>query len=289
MKILIIGNGFIATSIVQKLETEGHEILVFSRKFRFGMHCQQVIGDIFDFENFAQVLRWSPHIIIHTAWLTTPGIYKDDLSNYKYAQFTKNLASKVTKSDVQHLIVLGTCAEYGPQISPSTAGITKPNPQSLYAKQKVKAHNEARQILAMSNTRFTWARVFYPYGPKQAEKRLIPRIISAITNMEALILDDISSTYDWITTRDIASAISWTIRHNLPAQIDIGTSVGYTNLELMQNIEIMMGSNFLLKSRGSHNVGSSDVYVVGRDSALFTSGWKPEDSLESGLRWVLNE
>jgi len=289
MKVLIIGNGFIAISIVQKLETEGHEVLVFSRSFCFGMHCEQVLGDIFDFENFAQVLSWDPDIIVHTAWITTPGIYKEDLSNYKYADFTKNLASKVAETDVQHLIVLGTCAEYGPQISPSTAGITGLNPQSLYAKQKVRAHNEARQILDSSKTRFTWARVFYPYGPNQAEKRLIPRIISAVTKMQALTLDDISSTYDWISTRDIASALSWTIRHKLPMQIDIGTSIGYTNLELIQIIENLTGSDFLTKSRCSHNVGNSDVYVAGRDSALFSSGWRPDDSLKSGLRWVLNE
>ena len=33
MKILIIGNGLIASAIVQKLELEGHEILIFSRNF----------------------------------------------------------------------------------------------------------------------------------------------------------------------------------------------------------------------------------------------------------------
>ena len=288
MKILIIGNGFIANSIVQRFETEGHEVIVFSRSLRVGMNCQQILGDIFDFENFAKALSWGPNVIIHTAWITTPGRYRDDLSNYKYAQFTTNLAAKVADSDVEHLIVLGTCAEYGRQISPSTAGITILNPQTLYAKQKVKAHNETEQILAKSKTRFTWARVFYPYGPNQTEKRLIPQIISAVNKKEVLVLDDISSTYDWISTRDIASALSWTIRHKLPSQIDIGTSFGISNLELLQNIEKLMGSNSLTKSQDSHNVGNSDVYVVGKDSAIFSSGWKPEDSLESGLIWVLN-
>ena len=288
MKILIIGNGFIANSLVQRFETEGHKVLVFSRSFRVGMNCKQILGDIFDFENFAKALSWGPNVVIHSAWITTPGIYRDDVSNYKYAQFTTDLASEVADSDVEHLIVLGTCAEYGHQISPSTAGITMINPQTLYAKQKVRAHSESRQILADSRTRFTWARVFYPYGPNQAKERLIPKIISALTKKEVLILDDISSTYDWISTRDIASAISWTIRHKLPSQIDIGTSFGFSNLELIQNIENLVGSNNLTKALDSHNVGNGDVYVAGKDSAIFSSGWRPEDSLESGLRWVLN-
>jgi nucleoside-diphosphate-sugar epimerase len=288
MKILIIGNGFIANSLVQRFESEGHKVLVFSRSFRIGMNCKQILGDIFDFENFDEALSWGPNVIIHSAWITTPGIYRDDVSNYRYAEFTMHLASEVADSDVEHLIVLGTCAEYGRQISPSTAGITMPNPQTLYAKQKVRAHNEAIQILADSRTRFTWARVFYPYGPNQAKERLIPKIISALTKKEELILGDTSSTYDWISTRDIASAISWTIRHKLPSQIDIGTSFGFSNLELIQNIENLVGSNNLTKSLDSHNVGNGDVYVAGKDSAIFSSGWKPADSLESGLRWVLN-
>ena len=32
MRILVIGNGFIATSLVKHLESENHELLVFSRK-----------------------------------------------------------------------------------------------------------------------------------------------------------------------------------------------------------------------------------------------------------------
>jgi nucleoside-diphosphate-sugar epimerase len=113
MKILIIGSGLIASAIVQKLELEGHKIMIFSRSFSKEINSQQVLGDIFDFERFTDVLKWNPQIIINTAWITKPGIYRDDISNFAYAQFTSNLAKFIVHSNVQHLIVLGTCAEYG--------------------------------------------------------------------------------------------------------------------------------------------------------------------------------
>lgn len=183
MKILVIGNGFLATSIVERLESEGHEILIFSRTRNTGIENKQVLGDIFDFKEFSKVLVWKPQVIIHTAWITTPGVYRNDSSNLQYADFSTSLAKSVTNSDIEHLIILGTCAEYGRQGGPSTAGITMPSPTNLYAQQKVIAFNSAKELLQGSNVRFTWARIFYPYGPNQDEKRLVPQLIHSLRDM----------------------------------------------------------------------------------------------------------
>ena len=160
MKILIIGNGFLATSIAEKLESEGHEILIFSRTENTRIRMQQVLGNIFDFENFVKVLKWKPQVILHTAWITTPGLYRSDISNILYADFTTKLAKSAANSDIEHLIILGTCAEYGHQSGPSTAGQTILSPTSLYAQQKVIALNSVRELLQHSDLRFTWARIF---------------------------------------------------------------------------------------------------------------------------------
>ncbi len=44
-----------ATSIIEKLKSDGHELLVYSRNSSKGIDCQQIQGDIFDFENFVKV------------------------------------------------------------------------------------------------------------------------------------------------------------------------------------------------------------------------------------------
>ena len=289
MRILVIGNGFIATSLVKRLESENHELLVFSRTLNQSIHCQQVLGDIFDFEEFIEVLVWKPQIIIHTAWITTPGVYRNDLSNIKYAQFTIDLATYITHSEVEHLMILGTCAEYGYQSGPSTAGITNLTPRTIYAEQKVVAFNSVKELMQSSNMRFTWARIFYPYGPNQDKKRLIPNLIRSLKNGESVVLADTSSTYDWITTRDIASAISWAINNELPSEIDVGTSFGFTNLELLVSLEELLRTTNQLPALEMHNLGHKEVFVVGKTSPLFTSGWSPTDSLNTGLEWVLSQ
>lgn len=287
MKILVIGSGLIASSIVQRLESEGHELLVYSRSVNPTIQCSQLQGNIFEFAEFSKVFTWKPEIIIHTAWITTPGIYKEDLSNLQYTKFTHQLAQFIHNSDVEHLIVLGTCAEYGHQSGPSTAGITNLSPNTLYAEQKVFAFQAVKEILHESTTRLTWARVFYPYGPNQDQKRLIPYLIHSLKSGIPIQLADTSSIHDWITTRDISSAISWIINTKVPIEIDIGTSCGFTNLELLTTLENFLQIKNCLPERSEHISGQNDVFVAGKNSPLFTSGWSPKDSLTSGLEWVL--
>ena len=288
MKILVIGSGFIGSSIIRRLQSEGHELLTFSKTPKDGIQCQQVTGDIFSFDDFLKTLSWGPQVIIHTAWVTALGIYADDSSNYQYAQFTADLAKCVSQTNLEHLIILGTCAEYGPKSGASSAGLTGLNPINLYAQQKVLAMNSAKKSLLRSSVRLTWARVFQPYGPYQDRKRLLPYLIDTLKMGKQVDLSDTSSVLDWITARDIASAISWIINHDTPVEVDVGTSIGYTNVELLRHLEDLLGHTNQWAQIAAHPPIGNEVTLVGKDSPLFVSGWLPSDSLNDGLEWVLD-
>lgn len=288
MKILVIGNGFIATPLIQRLESEGHELLIYSRTLNENIKSQQVLGDIFLFKDFVSTLLWKPRIVIHTAWITTHNRYKNDLSNHEYAQFTSDLAKHIAHTDIEHLIILGTCAEYGHQTKASTAGITKLSPDNLYAQQKVAAFNSVKEVLSESKIRLTWARIFQPYGLNQDKNRLIPYLIHSLKTGARIQLSDTSSIHDWITTRDIASAISWTISHQLSMEVDIGTTLGFTNVEILKELEELLGDSRQWQQFATQKHDANEVSMVGKDSPLIKSGWVPTDSLNTGLNWVLN-
>lgn len=287
MKILVIGNGFIAGAIIRKLESQGNELLVFSKSAKLDINCKQIVGDVLNYDEFAQVLTWKPQVIIHTAWITCHVRYNEDPTNVAFTDFTIKLATYVASAGVEHLIVLGTCAEYGPQTFASTAGITDLNPITLYAKQKVLAFRSAEEILADSKSRFSWVRVFQPYGPRQDRQRLLPYLIQSITMDQQIHLVDTTTILDWITTQDIALAISWIISNPAPVELDLGTSIGYTNLELLKHLEGLMGKSNQWERLAEQVSTSTQVSVVGKGSPLFNLGWRPIDSLDQGLKWVL--
>ncbi len=284
----MIGNGFLATSIIQQLETEGHEILIFSRRFNPGIKSRQIQGDIFCFAEFVKILAWNPHVVIHTAWITKAGVYKNDPMNIQYAEFTTNLASVIAKSTIDHFIVLGTCAEYGSFTNLIDVATKISNNHSLYSQQKYAAFKSTKEILQNSSVRFTWARIFYPYGPNQDRNRLIPHIINSLKGQEEVALTDITSIHDWITTRDVASAVSWIIHNDLSTEIDVGTSVGFTNLEVLREIENLLQIKNKSDGLTKHGSGLSELLVADPNSPLFTSGWSPRDTLRSGLKWIIS-
>jgi UDP-glucuronate decarboxylase len=288
MRILVIGNGFIASEIIGVLDSEGHQILVFSRSIKDNIQNEQIIGDIFDTGSLNKILRWKPQVVVHTAWVTAHERYTYDLSNYDYAKFTSEFVHTLLKTDLEHFIGLGSCAEYGPQTAPSSAGKTHLNPINLYAQQKVSALNSIKNTIEGSAVRLSWVRVFQPYGPRQDRARLIPYMIEAINSGLRINLRDTSSLHDWVTTRDIASAISFVIRNSLPIELDVGTTIGLTNVQVLKTIEGIIGNSNQWERISTQTPIGNGVAVVGKESPLIESGWNSSDSLKDGLSWVLN-
>ena len=288
MRILIFGNGLIGSSLIENFLQEGHDLHVYSRGPQNDFRFVYTEADIFDSTKVLEALAWNPQVIVHTTWITTPGLYKNDQSNFLYAESLISLARKVCSTQLQHLIVLGTCAEYGSQVEPIKAGSTTLNPSSFYSQQKVRAFRVVQELMSSSGTRFTWARIFYPYGPNQDKRRLIPMLIHSLSKNVPIVLDDVSSVYDWISSRDIASAISWVISHELPTELDIATSVGYTNLQVLQALEKILNIQSGYPDYSiEHKYGLEENYVASKNSPIFKSGWMAQDSLFSGLDWTV--
>lgn len=288
MKILVLGNGFIATPILQKLEIEGHDVLVFSRKAKRHIKSEQVEGDIFNFSEIKKLLSRGIQVVINSAWVTTHGDYHQHSSNYSYSKFAIELARFVPNTDVEHLIGFGSCAEYGRQVSPCVAGITPVKPASLYAQQKVLAFEGSLKVLIKTQVKLSWVRIFQPYGVGQDPDRLIPYLVRNLKNGDPVEIRDLYSKLDWVTTRDIASAVSWILNKKLPIELDIGTGIGYTNLEILKHLKRLLNINEKHRFVGTKSSERTQNMIVGKNSPLLASGWKPKDSLAEGLEWVLS-
>jgi len=288
MKILVIGNGFLAYPIIEKLDSEGHEVNVYSRQVKSNIEVQQIEGNILESEKLQGVFRNNYQVVINTAWITIQNQYRTHESNKEYSRFAISLARRAAQSGVEHFIGFGSCAEYGKQSSPCIAGETLLNPENLYAEQKVKTFQQTRQLLLSTKTRFSWLRIFQPYGLRQDPMRLVPYLINGLKSQSNIELKDKKSLLDWVTTRDIASAVSWVLSNSLPSELDIGTSFGHTNLDILNYLESFLGKAKQFPMLNESTVECPVFLVVGKNSPIFTSGWRPKDTLRSGLEWVLS-
>ena len=146
MRILILGYGFIGKYIAHQLESQGYEVLIFSRNISITKKHNQIQGDVFKDDDLDKVISWQPTIIISTVWSTNHDSYSNDSNNINYANFSISLVDFCNRIGVKHLIVLGSGAEYGNPKMASSAGATVLNPLSIYAAQKVYAFNSIKEI-----------------------------------------------------------------------------------------------------------------------------------------------
>jgi len=176
--------GFVGRHLVRKLLQNGHQIIAVVRDLKRAKEFEW-----FDEVDFIQAdlhLNYGPVIegldgvdaLIHLAW---PG-----LPNYQGSfHIFQNLISDLIflkasiESGLSHLVVAGTCLEYGLQSGALTEDMdTHPITPYGFAKDSLR---KALQFFQKEH-KFTlqWIRLFYMYGEGQNSKSLLSQLDTAI-------------------------------------------------------------------------------------------------------------
>lgn len=191
MKVMVTGaTGFVGRHVVSELLVRGHSVVAIARGTKRAREMPWL--DRVEFiqcdlhENFQPLLQPGrlPSAIVHLAW---PG-----LPNYRdFFHISKNLPADLAfleaavKSGVPHLIVAGTCLEYGMQYGPLTEEMeTSPATPYGFSKDSLR---KALQLLQKENPfTFQWMRLFYLYGEGQNRNSLLAQLDRAMDEGQAV-------------------------------------------------------------------------------------------------------
>jgi nucleoside-diphosphate-sugar epimerase len=291
MKILVVGaNGFLGKEISKELTDNGHVVIGMSRSANSNRDKKWVSADIGRPDSYRSFISdWRPEVVIQSAWVTSQKTYRQSVKNFNYASDTLRFAKDCLQTGTKHFIGLGSSAEYGIQPFPCDAAETTPSPVDTYGQKKLETLLDLQELTLAADARLTWGRVFQPYGLGQDSERLIPWAVERMVAGIEIELQNPFMKLDWISSRDIGRAISWTITHETPPVIDIGTAIGTNVHDLLVEVAKVLGA----KPKISYPVSASESQstnqnlVVSLDSPLFQSGWLPADTLPIGLKWAL--
>ena len=176
--------GFVGRHVVAQLIAQGHSVVATARNLNRAREMPWF--DQVDFvqcnlhENFQHLLQPEglPDAIVHLAW---PG-----LPNYRdFFHVSTNLPNDLAfleaavKAGVQHILVAGTCLEYGIQYGPLTETMeTKPITPYGFAKDVLRKSLELLRV-EMPFT-FQWMRLFYMHGEGQNKNSLLAHLDQVI-------------------------------------------------------------------------------------------------------------
>ena len=293
MKVLVAGGGgFLGAEIITNLIESGFEVKSLGRNFSSTIYCEQIIADITNPDSYQKLLStWKPKIVIQAAWVTNQKTYRMSPLNSEYMDATIKFAMKSYISGVEHFLALGSSAEYGIPIEPCNALTTPAAPVDIYGTHKLQTLVKLREIAEEFSSRLSWARIFQPYGPNQDSARLLPYAKKELLAGNKVRVAHPNVTLDWISSRDVASALTYSIRNPINQIFDVGTSRPISVIQALKTLATLLNvDSELLENESIQNSAEEDFsMVVSKESPLFDAQWSPQDDLVSGLKWTLSK
>lgn len=230
---------------------------------------------------------WSPDVCVHAAWIATPGVYLESPENEAYRRWSLDLLRQLAATGVGRLVVLGTCAEYGPGESELAEDSSPIGPVSAYARAKHALHVHLREAIRGTGARLSWVRIFYPYGEGEHPRRLCSSLIRSLRQGEPVLLQSPDSVRDYIHIDDVAGGLVRICGHDVDGAINLGTGRGVTVREVARRIGEHVGRLELIQT-GSATIPDACPHRVADCRKLHGLGWEPRVSLEAGLARLVN-
>lgn len=185
MKVMVTGaTGFVGRHVVDTLLAHGHSVVAVARDIKPALELPWF--DRVEFiqcdlhEGFLPLLQTEclPDAIVHLAWSGLPN-YRDFFHISKNLPADLAFLETVVKAGVHHVLVAGTCLEYGMQYGPLTEEMeTAPTTPYGFAKDALR---KALQLLQKERPFvLQWMRLFYMYGEGQNKNSLLSQLDRAI-------------------------------------------------------------------------------------------------------------
>ena len=180
--------GFVGQHLVPLLLKNDYRVVAIARdqnkaaQFEWFKDVQFIRLDFH--KNSAQLRIEKGAGLIHLAWQGLPNyqslfhVEENLPSNYR---FIKSLL----EGGVGHVLVAGTCLEYGPKNGP-IASTANPSPKTSYAAAKDFLRQQLEFLSKEHPFCLQWARLFYMYGKGQNPKSILAQLDNAITKKDTV-------------------------------------------------------------------------------------------------------
>ncbi|GAA4777020.1 NAD-dependent epimerase/dehydratase family protein [Microbacterium gilvum] len=218
-RVLVIGgNGFVGSYVVDELVRAGHEVTVFDRfsgAQRFAERPHRVIaGDFLNVGDLEAAVS-GQEIVYHLLSTTTPASAERDplLDIRTNVTGSIELFRIAAETSVQHLYFVSTGgAIYGEQDDVIVDETALPQPISPYAIGKLAIENYLAYFERVHGLRSTVLRLSNPYGPRQSPTRkqgVIPIFLRNVSlGMPLTVYGDGGMERDYIYVEDAARLLT---------------------------------------------------------------------------------
>ncbi|MBN8661456.1 MAG: NAD-dependent epimerase/dehydratase family protein [Candidatus Melainabacteria bacterium] len=296
-KALVIGgNGFIGTNLVQLLVDSGHQVRVFDRyPSRFQAPLPQVeylsgdIGNHGEMEEAVKGMDW----VFHLAYTTLPQTSNDDpvYDIRSNIADTVQLLTECVKTKVKKFVFISSGGTvYG---VPTVCPIKEDHPTEpicSYGISKLSIEKYLHLFEKLYGLDYVVARISNPYGELQnpnAKQGAIGVFLGNVARKQPITIwgdGEVIRDYIYIgdTVKALLSCAEYKAKENSPRIFNIGHGEGHTLNEIVEVIKEVVGPQVEVKYTPARPV-DVPVNVLDIKRAERYLNWTPQTGLKEGI------
>jgi nucleoside-diphosphate-sugar epimerase len=274
-KVLVTGaNGFIGSHVVDALKARGATVSTLVRPV-----------DYHDRHAAEGVLRdETPSVLVHCAWRLAPeSSYLGDPANSAEVTASLQLFRLAAATSCQRVIGIGTCLEYEESSRP-VAEDAPLRPRTVYGASKAALFLAANAWAGNAGVSFSWPRLYYPFGPREAPHRLVPTVVNRLLHGERAATTSGEQRRSFLFAADAGAAIAEIALSDVRGAVNVGADGVIAVRDLVNRIAELLGRQELLDI-GAIPARADDPETLWPDVGKLSSvvGWRPSRDLDTGL------
>jgi nucleoside-diphosphate-sugar epimerase len=294
VSVLVTGlHGFLGSHLGRRLVSEGHEVHAIvrpgssdARVRDFADKVHRLEADLEDVESYRFWLaRLRPERAFHVAWYARHGRFWSAPENLACVAMTLQLARELAEAGCEHLVGVGSCAEYAWHHGFLSEARTPLAPASLYGVAKNATRSVLEAWAPQVDLRIAWARIFFPFGPGEPAARLIPSVTRALLAGERARCSHGAQIRDFLHVEDCAEALRAISERRLEGAVNVGSGEPIRIRALVERLAGLTGRGAADLDFGAVAADPDEPPVILADTRRLEreAGFRPGRTLDEAL------
>ena len=249
-RVLVTGaGGFIGSHCLDALAGRAVEIhAVSSRPGAVDDAVRWYQADLLDPTAVAALMRTvRPTHLLHLAWFSGHREIYSSPENNRWVPASLELVREFHARGGERVVVGGTCAEYDWSEGVCSESVTPLRPATTYGAAKVALFRAYTELLDQTGLSGAWGRIFFLYGPREPEKRLLASVIRSLLAGQPALCTHGEQQRDYLYVGDVADALVALLASEVTGPVNIGSGEAPAIKELVLAAARRLGREDLVR------------------------------------------
>jgi nucleoside-diphosphate-sugar epimerase len=279
-RVLVVGGtGYIGHQAVKILREKNYDVVMASRQGNSREHYRM---DVLDTDSVSRAMKdIRPSHLLYFAWLMER-VYLENRDNMSWLAASLYLLRSFAENGGERAVFAGTVSEYDIRYGFLSEDITPLNPPSFYGRAKACLYTMAKEFARRAGIAYAHGRIFYVFGERDREYRLIPSVLKAMLEGRQPDVRTPNAVCDYSYSGDIGKMFVRLLESEVCGAVNLASGVGTKVADLVGKMASLLGFD-LQPFPAADSVEPPIIADIARLTKEV--GWRPSlASFDDGLK-----